>query len=118
MPRLEHEEGTCLTLLAEIKYGHHETDFKQFRLKSKDFTDAITPGLQDRIIKALDVQLDEEIIVTFTKRRKSPGDTASDTASDTVPDMHVGETLIPRTTAEQSLDQLRAINDTASRSFN
>lgn len=69
---LERQESTLLGFWATIKYGHHETDFKQFQLTREGFCqhNDITPGLQDRIIKALDVGLHDEVVVTFKKRKK------------------------------------------------
>jgi hypothetical protein len=65
---LERQEQTSLTFLAEIDSYPDARPY--FRLSRENFIrrDAFT-NVEWRIIEALDAQPDEEIVVTFTKRK-------------------------------------------------
>lgn len=67
---LERQENIRLTFLAEIDNDSSCLPF--FRLSRHDFCEreSFDYCAEHKIIKALDVQPDEEVIVTFTKRKK------------------------------------------------
>jgi len=75
---LERQENRSLTFLAEIDTGDM-TGWRYFRFTREGFCEHEPFGdmssgqdLEQRTIEALDPQPDEEIIVTFTKRKKQP----------------------------------------------
>jgi len=70
---LERQENTSLTFLAEIKrdYWRDYWSDPYFQLTREGFcTQESFDCATEKIIEALDIQPDEEIIVTFAKRKK------------------------------------------------
>lgn len=67
---LERQEATSLAFLAEIDCSMEEG---YFRLTRKGLFDRepFTFDMEARLLDALDPRLDEEIVVTFTKRKKA-----------------------------------------------
>lgn len=67
---LERQEGKSLSFLATTFKDF--CGFQNFRLTREGFCNNTAMGtIEHRIIKALDLHSDEEIIVTFTKRKKT-----------------------------------------------
>lgn len=69
---LERQNETVLSFLAEMDYGSNDCPF--FRLTRENFArqDPFT-NIESRIIEALSIQSDEEVIVTFQKQKKDCG---------------------------------------------
>jgi hypothetical protein len=66
---LERQEGTRLSFLVEIDTGMEESYLRLTREGLFD-REPFTFDMEERLIAALDPQPDDEIIVTFTKRKK------------------------------------------------
>ena len=66
---LKRQENTTLTFLAEI--SHYAHNGPSLRLTREGFCtrESFADAAERKIIEALDLQADEEIIVTFTKRK-------------------------------------------------
>lgn len=68
---LERQENIRLTFLAEIDTTRPRLGRRYFRFSRKNVCEREPfDSLEEKIIEALDVQPDEEVIVTFTKRKK------------------------------------------------
>jgi hypothetical protein len=69
---LERQENMCLTFLAEVDHSEEGGDYFRITREGLFTRQHFGYGTDPRIIEALDPQPDEEIIVTFTKRKKQP----------------------------------------------
>jgi len=69
---LERQENMLLTFLGEVDYYSHGGKFLRLTREGLCHRESFEYDAERKIIAALDPQPDEEIIVTFTKRKKSP----------------------------------------------
>jgi hypothetical protein len=66
------EKNESLTFHAELDHDTNWNDFLRYTLDGFCEREAYAFDMEAKIIKTLDVRPDEEVVVTFTKRKKCP----------------------------------------------